>query len=40
MATYAMLTRASPEAAADRGQLAALGDLVAERLKAECPEVR
>ena len=40
MATYVMLTRVSPEAAADPGQLAALGDLVAERLKAECPEVR
>ena len=40
MATYVMLTRVSPEAVADPGQLAALGDLVAERLKAECPEVR
>jgi hypothetical protein len=29
-----MLTRVSPEAAADRGQLAALGYLVADRLKA------
>jgi uncharacterized protein with GYD domain len=40
MATYVMLTRVSPEVAANPGQLAALGDIVAERLKAECPEVR
>ena len=40
MGTYVMLTRVSPEAAADPGQLAALGDIVAERLKVECPEVR
>src|SRR5918993_2513248 len=39
MATYVMLTRVSPEVAADPGQLAALGDIVAERLKVECPEV-
>jgi uncharacterized protein with GYD domain len=40
MATDMMLTRVSPEAAADPGQLATLGDIVAERLKVECPEVR
>ena len=40
MATDMMLTRVSPEAAADPGQLAALGDRVVERLKVECPEVR
>jgi len=40
MATYVMLTRVSPEAAADPGQLVALGDIVAERLQVECPEVR
>ena len=40
MATYVMLTRVSPEAAADPGQLVALGDIVAERLQVACPEVR
>jgi hypothetical protein len=35
MATWVLLTRVPPEAAADPGQLAALGDLVAERLKAQ-----
>jgi uncharacterized protein with GYD domain len=35
-----MLTRFSPEAAPTPGHLAVLGDRVAERLKAECPEVR
>ena len=39
MGTYVMLTPVSLEAAADPRQLAALGDRVAERLKAECPEV-
>jgi uncharacterized protein with GYD domain len=40
MATSVRLTRVSPEAAPTPGHLAVLGDRVAERLKAECPEVR
>jgi uncharacterized protein with GYD domain len=39
MGTYVMLTRLLPEVAPDPGQLPALGERVAERLKAECPEV-
>jgi uncharacterized protein with GYD domain len=39
MGTYVMLTRVSPEAAPDPGQLAVLGERVTERLKVECPEV-
>ncbi|MER3438063.1 MAG: hypothetical protein C4346_11025 [Chloroflexota bacterium] len=39
MAVFLLLTEVAP-AAANPGELAALGDLVAERLRAECPQAR
>lgn len=40
MATYAMLTRLSPDALTDPSSIEELGQRVIEKLKAECPDAR
>jgi uncharacterized protein with GYD domain len=40
MATYVILSKLSPQAGEDPGQLRQVAETVAQKIKAECPKVR